>query len=252
VRVTRHGPYLIQLSKLATNCFLVREDDGLTLVDCSVPGSAEAILAAADELGGPIRRIVLTHAHHDHTGSLEPLHHALPDAELLVGAREVRLLTGDFGTLPGEPAGSLHEFVYPSRTVVPDRLLEPGDRVGSLEAVDARGHTPGQLGFLDSRDGTLIAGDAYITVGTPFVTSELVLRFPFPALMGTWHAPTAVDSARRLLGLEPSRLATGHGRVVEAPLDAMEQALARVGCGALSGAGQPARAPGSASRRPPD
>lgn len=253
MRVTRHGPHLIQLTKLVTNCFLVREEDGLTLVDCSVPGSAEAILSAADAAGAPIRRIVLTHAHHDHTGSLESLHHALPEAELLVGARESRLLTGDLGLLPGEPAGSLNGLVYPARTVAADRLLEPGGRVGSLEVVDARGHTPGQIGLLDTRDGTLIAGDAYLTVGKPFVTSELVMRFPFPALMGTWHAPTAVDTARSLLALEPTRLATGHGRVVDEPLDAMEAALGRVtGCAAVSGAGRPARGPGSASSRRPD
>ena len=47
------------------NAYLVREDDGLTLVDTAVPRSAKAILAAAEELGAPIVRIVLTHAHVD-------------------------------------------------------------------------------------------------------------------------------------------------------------------------------------------
>ena len=243
MKYTAHTPHLIQLAKLVTNCFLVREDDGLTLVDCSVPGSADTILAAADAAGAPIRRIVVTHAHHDHTGSLEPLHHALPEAELLVGARERPLLAGDLAPLPGEPEGSLHAALYPRRAVAPDRLLEPGDRVGSLAVVDARGHTPGQIALLDTRDGTLIAGDAYLTVGRPFVTTEMVLRFPFPALMGTWHGPTAVATARALRDLEPTRLATGHGRVVTHPLGAMDEALSRV----VSACAPPARAPGSAS-----
>jgi glyoxylase-like metal-dependent hydrolase (beta-lactamase superfamily II) len=227
MRATRYGPHLVQLTKLVTNCYLVREDDGLTLVDCSVPGSADTILAAAESIGDTIRRIVLTHAHHDHTGSLEPLHHALPEAELMVGARESSLLRGDLGLLPGEPAGSLRELVFHRREVRPDRLLAAGDRVGSLEVVDAKGHTPGQIGFLDTRDGTLICGDAYLTVGRPFVTTELVLRFPFPALVGTWHGPTAVASARALRALEPTRLASGHGAVVGRPLAAMDEALAR-------------------------
>jgi glyoxylase-like metal-dependent hydrolase (beta-lactamase superfamily II) len=111
--------------------------------------------------------------------------------------------------------------------VRPDTLLESGDRVGALEVVDAKGHTPGQIGLLDTRDGTLICGDAYLTVGRPFVCTEPVLRFPVPALIGLWHRPSAVASARALRALDPVRLATGHGRVVEAPGAAMDEALAR-------------------------
>lgn len=220
----RHGENLTQVTRLVTNCFLVREDDGLTLVDCLWPGSTRRIMSAAAD---PITRIVLTHAHHDHTGSLERLRHELPDAELSIGRRESRLLAGDLSTEPGEPEGRLSKAVYPRRAVEPDRLLEPGDRVGSLEVVDAKGHAPGQIALHDTRDGTLICGDAYLTVGDPFVCNEPVVRFPVPALLGLWHGPTAVASARRLRELEPSRLATGHGRVVEHPVAAMGAALAR-------------------------
>ena len=226
-RVTPHGRHLIQITRLVTNCYLVREDDGLTLVDCLWRSSAAAILAAAEDAGEPIRRIALRQAHHDHTGSLASLREALPDRDLLVGARERRLLAGDFRLLPGEPAGSLRQFVYRRQNVEPDRLLEIGDRLGSLEVVDAKGHTPGQIGFLDIRDGTLICGDAYLTVGRPFVCNELVVRFPLPALAGTWHGPTAVASARALRALEPARLASGHGAVLERPVAAMDEALAR-------------------------
>ena len=227
MRITEHGSYLVQLTRFVTNCYLVREDDGLTLVDCSWPGSATAILRAAETVGGPIRRIVITHAHHDHTGSVKPLRSRLPGAKLLVGARESRLLAGDLRTLPGEPDGRLRRSVYPARDVQPDTLLEIGERVGTLEVVDAKGHTPGQIGLLDTRDGTLICGDAYLTVGKPFVCTEPVLRFPVPALLGLWHRPTAVASAHALRALEPARLATGHGRVVESPGPAMDEALAR-------------------------
>jgi glyoxylase-like metal-dependent hydrolase (beta-lactamase superfamily II) len=41
------------------------------------------------------------------------------------------------------------------------RTLAPGERVGSLEVIDAKGHTPGQIVLLDTRDRTLICGDAY-------------------------------------------------------------------------------------------
>ena len=52
------------------NAFLVREPDGLTLVDTAL-NAAEQVLAAAAE---PIRRIALTHGHGDHVGSLDALH----------------------------------------------------------------------------------------------------------------------------------------------------------------------------------
>jgi glyoxylase-like metal-dependent hydrolase (beta-lactamase superfamily II) len=45
------------------------------------------------------------------------------------------------------------------------RTLQPGDTVGSLEVVASPGHTPGHVSFLDRRDGTLLAGDAYSTLG---------------------------------------------------------------------------------------
>src|SRR2546428_13233374 len=96
MRITYHGTSLLQLTRyprvFPVNCYLVREDDGLTLIDTGLPGSAPAILEAARGLGLPIQRIVLTHAHGDHLGSLDALHQLLPDAEVLVSARDARFL----------------------------------------------------------------------------------------------------------------------------------------------------------------
>ena len=51
-------------------------------------------------------------------------------------------------------------------------------------------------------------------------------RFPLVG-MATWHKPTALSSARALRALGPSRLAPGHGKVVEAPEEAMDKAIAK-------------------------
>src|SRR5204863_184305 len=107
------------------NCYLVREDDGFTLVDTALAGSAPAIRAAARALGAPIRRIALTHAHGDHAGSLNELHAALPDAEVLVPAREARFLAGDLRLDPDEPQDKLRGW-WLVRTTPPTRLLHPG------------------------------------------------------------------------------------------------------------------------------
>ena len=55
---------LTQLTRLhLVNAFLVREDDGFTLVDTTLGRGAGALIAAARAAGAPIRRIALTHGH---------------------------------------------------------------------------------------------------------------------------------------------------------------------------------------------
>jgi glyoxylase-like metal-dependent hydrolase (beta-lactamase superfamily II) len=207
------------------NAYLVREDDGLTLIDTMLPRSAKPILAAAEREGAPIVRILLTHAHGDHVGSLDALHAALPHAEVLIGARDARLLAKDMTLDPGEPQDKLRGS-YPGAKTRPTRTLQAGDRVGSLEVHAAPGHTPGQIALLDTRDRTLYCADAYSTLGGVATTAKANPKFPLPA-MATWHKPTALDTARALRGLDPARLAPGHGKVVEAPGPAMDAAIAK-------------------------
>jgi glyoxylase-like metal-dependent hydrolase (beta-lactamase superfamily II) len=228
MRTTTYGPNLIQLTRLPilfpVNCYLVREEDGFTLIDTGLPGSAPAILATAQAHGAPIRRIALTHAHMDHVASLDALHAALPDAELLISARDARFLRGERSLDSDELYGKLRGS-YQNCSTRPTRELAPGDLVGSLRVINTPGHTPGHIAFLDLRDQTLIAGDAFQTRGGVAVSGIVRPLFPFPA-MGTWHAPTALASARALRGLNPTRLAIGHGAVLIDPLPAMDQAIA--------------------------
>src|SRR3954453_19214953 len=89
-------PPVTRISKAGfVNCYLVDEDDGLTLVDTMLPRSSKTILAAAVDLGKPITRIALTHSHADHIGSLEELAAQLPQAEIVASTREARFLAGD-------------------------------------------------------------------------------------------------------------------------------------------------------------
>jgi glyoxylase-like metal-dependent hydrolase (beta-lactamase superfamily II) len=224
MRVSTIGPDLVQLTRFGCiNAYLVREKDGWTLIDTGVAGSARAILAAAAEHGAPIRRIVLTHGHNDHAGALNALAAALPEAEVMVGAREARLMAGDRTLAPGEPQAKVPgQFSRPA--VPPARLLEDGDRIGALRVVDAPGHTPGQIALLDERHGTLFAGDAYVVTGGLAVPGVWRWTFPFP-VFATWHKPTALATARRLAALRPAALAAGHGAVLDQPGAAMAEAI---------------------------
>ncbi len=225
MRVTSHGNYLLQLTRYtAFNCFLVREADGFTLIDTGLGGSAQAILRAAEQHGLPIRRILLTHAHVDHVGSLDALHAMLPEVEVAISARDARFLTGDRSLDPDEPQVPLRGG-YPLCTTRPTHLLSAGDVIGSLEVIASPGHTPGHVAFFDRRDGTLIAGDAFSTKAGISTGGTLRLLFPFPA-MATWHKPLAIRSAEALCSLRPARLVVGHGPALENPVPAMERAIA--------------------------
>jgi len=203
------------------NAFLVREDDGFTLVDTTLGGGADALIAAAEKADGAIRRIALTHGHGDHVGSLDALKERLGGSvAVMMPETDARILAGDRvveGKLPGS---------WPKVETKPDVLLSGGDRVGSLEVVASPGHSPGHVAFLDTRDRTLIAGDVFTAYGRLAVTSHLYLRFPFAA-MATWDRARDVESARALRALNPALLAVGHGPAQPNPGAAMDRAIAR-------------------------
>jgi glyoxylase-like metal-dependent hydrolase (beta-lactamase superfamily II) len=224
--MTSSAPPLSRVSRLGfVNVYLVVEDDGLTVVDTGLPGSAKAIVKRATELGAPIRRIALTHAHGDHIGSLDALAAAVPDAEVLISTRDERLLRKDKSMDPGEPGDKLRGG-YPGAKTRPTRTFEAGERIGSLEVVATPGHTPGHVGFLDTRDRTLLCGDVFTTINGVATTAQANWRFPLAA-MATWSGALDLESARVCRALEPARLAPGHGKVVENPVDAMDRAIAK-------------------------
>lgn len=227
MRIQQHGSYLVEITKFPgifpVACYLVREDDGFTLIDAGIAGMEKDILQTAQQHGAPIVRLAFTHVHGDHVGALDALHAALPDAEVLVGARESRFLARDFSLDPDEPKDKLRGG-WPEIKTRQDRVLNPGDRIGSLEVVASPGHTPGHIAFFDTRDGTLIAGDSYMVQGGIAVSGTLRWRFPLGPFV-TWHRPTALASARRLRALNPKRLAVGHGWVLEQPGAAMDEAI---------------------------
>jgi len=223
VKLIQEAKSLFRLTRFGmVNCFLVKEEGGLTLVDTGLAGSTVGILRAAGTLDSPICRIVLTHAHLDHVGSLDALLSELPTVEFLVGKRESRLLTRDFRLDAGERGKKLLGF--PGAKSRPRRCLNDGDRVGSLQAISSPGHTPGHMAYLDIRDGSLLAGDAFTTQTGVVAAGVLKLYFPFPRIF-SWNRELAAESARKLRNLKPTRLAVGHGKTIESPLAAMDRAV---------------------------
>ncbi len=208
------------------NCYLVEETDDLTLIDTGLEFCWKGILQAAAVIGKPITRIALTHPHADHIGSLDKLKEQLPHAVVYVSERDSYLMRGDFTLRAGEVDLPIRGGFKKDLETQADIFISDGDFIGSLQAISAPGHTPGSIAFYDTRSKILIAGDALQTRGGLAVAGDTRISFPFPSL-ATWNKELSIKSVERLNKLEIRFLAPGHGNVLQAPHDPMEQALLR-------------------------
>jgi glyoxylase-like metal-dependent hydrolase (beta-lactamase superfamily II) len=223
MNITRVGEHGLQLTRFGfVNCYLVREDDGYTLIDANLKGSAVEILRATGNV--PIKRILLTHPHVDHIGSVDALMEKIPGLQIGGSERIVPLLQqppdtslrqGEVGPARGGLPGMVSKLSF---------FVGHGDRVGSLLAISTPGHIHGHLAFLDERDGTLYAGDELATLGGLRVTGWAPWWFPLKAFS---DRATAKQSARKLLNYSIQRYACGHGHVVEGGLPVLQHAIER-------------------------
>lgn len=101
-----------------------------------------------------LKYIILTHAHGDHMGALNAIHKDYPDAVLIAGVKEKKLL------LDAENNGSMEFSPEPVSTEA-DRYVSEGDLVtlGSIEFtfMETPGHTQG--GICICGDGKIFTGD---------------------------------------------------------------------------------------------
>lgn len=206
------------------NCYLVEEEHDLTLIDAALPYSINGILHAAGQIGKPLGRIVLTHVHDDHVGALDALKEKYPGIPVYISARDERLLKGDISLDEDEPQTEIRGGVPKKIRTRADVHVKEGEAIGSLMPIFTPGHTPGSMSFVDIRSRAVIVGDAFQVRGGLAISGRMRPLFPFPA-WATWNKERALASARKLIDLNPTLLAAGHGRMIKDPVQQMYAAV---------------------------
>jgi glyoxylase-like metal-dependent hydrolase (beta-lactamase superfamily II) len=178
---------------------LVLDDDAVTLVDTSYPGSEEAIFACMAALGRrpeELRQILVTHSDHDHAGCVAGLVEAT-GATVYAHAGEVEVIEGRREAKNG---------LMLERPAKVDRTVSDGDRLpfhGGIQVIGTPGHTPGHVCYLLPAENLVIAGDALNANDAASVFGA--------SPQFTYDVAQAKESVRRLAELAPDSLCFGHG-----------------------------------------
>jgi glyoxylase-like metal-dependent hydrolase (beta-lactamase superfamily II) len=189
-----------------SNIYLVRSDDGDTLVDPGPVGTAPVILSMDRRGEVRLRRIVLTHAHPAHAGSAARIVRGT-GVRIWVHPLDMPFLDGrEAPLLPkgrrGQLMAALGRVVDLCPPVFRLDALALGVGVGGLTIVETPGHTPGHVCLWHAADRALLSGDALVTDGSgPQLPAESLSHDP----------SRARQSLEALRGLDVEHLLPGHG-----------------------------------------
>jgi glyoxylase-like metal-dependent hydrolase (beta-lactamase superfamily II) len=221
------------------SAYLLRGDDGDTLVDCGIaagldggdpgPDGTAAVAAALTAAGSALERLerlVVTHAHIDHFGLAgevvrrsggELWMHRRTDLDLAkydepdeaVDRRALMLADhGLFGPELTESSEGLRDWLPVMPSVGrPSRLLDGGERFPAggrtWEVVHTPGHSPGHVCLWNAEERLLCSGDHLLQVVSPPVTFERGFE---PDPLGSY-----LESLDRVRDLAPELVLPGHG-----------------------------------------
>lgn len=145
-------------------------DNGVTIVDTGMGGNDKKILDMIKGLGyGPsdVKRIIITHCHMDHTGSLKALKDETK-AVVMAGEADSDVIEGkkpmEVPKMP-MPMGLLVPLLMPffkGKPAPVDQRLKDGDTIpvlGGLKVVGLPGHSPGNIGLYSPSKKLLFSSD---------------------------------------------------------------------------------------------
>jgi glyoxylase-like metal-dependent hydrolase (beta-lactamase superfamily II) len=207
-----------------------KPNSGWVLIDAGMPNSGNEIIKIAEDRFGPDNppaAIIITHGHFDHVGSIVALLQAW-DVPVYAHPLEFPFLTGQ-QAYP-EPDSSVEggmlaklAFLYPNKPIdireallplpIDGRILELPD----WEWIHVPGHSPGQIALFRNDDRVLISADAFITVKQDALYNVLLQKEEVcgPPVYLTTDWPTAFQSVKRLVALNPEIVISGHGTAMQ-------------------------------------
>lgn len=159
---TRLRGAIIPVTPFQQNCAILWDEASKRALVVDPGGEVDRILAAIDQTGVTVERILLTHGHLDHAGGATGLAEAL------------RALPGA-GAVPIEGPDQRDEFLlngiakqaagygFDARDVTPDRWFQEGDTVTlgphRFDILHCPGHTPGHIVFINHAARFALLGD---------------------------------------------------------------------------------------------
>ncbi len=152
---------IVPVTPFQQNCAVLWDDETRAGMVVDPGGDVDRILAAIEQTGAVINKIVLTHGHLDHAGGAAELRDALTakygSAVPVEGPdrRDEFLLNG----IAAQAAG----YGFVASNVTPDRWMEEGEVLTlgphRFEVLHCPGHTPGSLVFVNTDARFALVGD---------------------------------------------------------------------------------------------
>ncbi|ADM69140.1 putative metallo-hydrolase YflN [Paenibacillus polymyxa E681] len=213
---------------------LLKDEDGLTLIDTGMLGQLEPLRKAISDVGEDIsrvKRIILTHQDIDHIGNVHALLDLLPNTALLAHKDDVPYMTGErpFVKLTSERIKQMDTVLKQQAEDMIRRLpdlrfahiLEDGEHLpygGGIQIIHTPGHTPGHISLYVPAQKLLLAADELLVV-----EGELV----GPAESATPDMPLALKSLEKLTVLDIEKVICYHGGYYDQNVQARLQALSQ-------------------------
>ncbi len=199
------GVYCIESAGSARVYYVAPE---ATLIDAGMPNKTDKILSALANIGVQplhVKRIILTHHHFDHVGSLWELKRRT-GAQILAHQRDADYIAGKRPRraprqLSGRLLFGLMNLFGTQNVpgVEVDHRVQDGDTIGGFTVIHTPGHTPGHICLL--REGFLFSGDLLNAQASAFTET---------AHLFTADIPTSRQSIRKVAELEFEAILSSH------------------------------------------
>ena len=161
------GIYMLSFKKfcfgnMLSNTYLAWDDESREgiIVDCG--NAAEPILHEVRELGISVKFVVLTHAHYDHVLYMEEFRKCFPEAQLVCGEGEEKLLCDSEANV-SYLFGDMRSFSAPDSVLTDKDVIALGE--SRICVLPTPGHTPGGICLYSKRDALLFTGDTLFANG---------------------------------------------------------------------------------------